>query len=114
MQPTFEELLQVIPAVAHSSYYQFVRVVLASTEGDVRFIEVSEGSEFRTQLEQVFQGGFLALGVLGWERGDEGWQAKSILFPWHEESQVLTELFERLCKEGVEQVRGDLERRNVN
>ncbi|MDA2938995.1 hypothetical protein MYX75_12130 [Acidobacteria bacterium AH-259-A15] len=62
MQPSFEELIQVIRAVAQSAPYEFVRVVLASSDGDVRFIEVTEGLEFRAELEKRFHEGLLALG----------------------------------------------------
>ena len=88
----------------------FVRVVLATiptnpqdhTELDVEFIEVSDGLEFRTELQQALRDGLTALGLLGWEFKDGTLQAKGGLFPWHDES--LRELFERVSEEGVDRV----------
>ena len=45
-------------------------MVLASTQGDVQFIEVSDGPEFRTDLQQALRDGLTALGLLGWEFRD--------------------------------------------
>ena len=65
--------------------YDFVRVVLASTQGDVQadvqFIEVSDGPEFRTELHQALRDGLTALGLLGWEFKEGTLQAKGGLSP---------------------------------
>ena len=104
MQPSLDQLIQICRTQAHDQ--DFVRVVLASTqdntEGDVQFIEVSDGPEFRTNLHQALRDGLTALGLLGWEFKDGTLQAKGGLFPWHDES--LRELFDRLCEEGVDRV----------
>ena len=92
-------------------YYDFVRVILASTqdntEGDVQFIEVTDGPEFRTDLHQALRDGLTALGLLGWEFKDGTLQAKGGLLPWHDES--LKELFERVSEAGVDRVQELLE-----
>ena len=88
----------------------FVRVVLASTQGnlqadtqlDVEFIEVSDGPEFRTDLQQALRDGLTALGLLGWQLQDGTLQAKGNTFPWHDES--LKELFDQVSEAGVDQV----------
>ncbi len=94
MQPSLDQLIQIVRTLAHDD--DFVRVVLASTEGnlqdDVQFIEVSDGPEFRTELHQAQRDGLTALGLLGWERKDGTLQAKGGMFPWHDES--LKELFD--------------------
>ena len=81
-------------------------MVQASTQGDVQgdvqFIEVSDGPEFRTDLHQALRDDLTALGLLGWEFKDGTLQAKGRLFPWHDES--LRELFDGLCEEGVDRV----------
>ena len=92
MQPSLDQLLQIIRTLAHDD--DFVRVVLASTQdntqpdtqGNVKFIEVSDGPEFRTDLQQALRDGLTALGLLGWEFKDGTLQAKGGLFPWHDES----------------------------
>ncbi len=80
--------------------------MLASTqdnpEADAQFIEVSDGPEFRTELQQALRDGLTALGLLGWEFKDGTLQAKGGLFPWHDES--LRELFEQVSEEGVDRV----------
>ena len=106
MQPSLDQLIQITRTLAHDS--DFVRVVLASTPNtlqadtqlDVEFIEVSDGAEFRTDLHQALRDGLTALGLLGWEFKDGTLQAKGVMFPWHDES--LRELFELVCKEGVD------------
>ena len=95
MQPTFEELLQIIRTAAESTENDLIRVVLASSQGDVRFIEVTDGIEFRTKLEKAFREGYLALGLLGWELTAETIQARSMLFPWHRENAKFCHPFQR-------------------
>ena len=41
--------------------------MLASSQGDVRFLEVTEDPEFRAELQTAFREDFQALGMLGWE-----------------------------------------------
>ena len=41
-------------------------MVLASTQGEVQFIEVSDSPEYRTDLQQALRDGITALGLLGW------------------------------------------------
>ena len=109
MQPTLDQLIQITRTLAHD--YDFVRVVLTSTQGDVpadvQFIEVSDGPEFRTELQQALGDGLTALGLLGWEYKDGALQSKGGLFPGHDES--LRELFEQVSEEGVDQVQELLE-----
>ncbi len=54
-----QQAIQITRTLAHD--YDFVRVVLASTpdntEGDVQFIEVSDGPEFRTEGKAISQSG---------------------------------------------------------
>ena len=57
-----------------------------NTQLDVEFIEVSDGPEFRTDLQQALRDGLTALGLLGWEFKDGTLQAKGGLFLWHDES----------------------------
>lgn len=114
MQTHFEELIQLIESLVHSTHYQFVRVVLASSEGRVRLIEVREGIEFRTELEEAFRQSFLALGLLGWERSEGIFEARSMIFSWYEGDNELCELFEKLCEEGVNRLGEEFERRSVN
>ena len=87
-------------------------MVLAHTQGDVqgdvKFIEVSDGPEFRTDLHQALRDGLTTLGLLGWEHKDGTLQAKGGLFPWHDES--LRELFDQVSEEGVDRVQEELER----
>ena len=72
MQPSLDQLTQTARTLAHD--YDFVRVVLVSTQGgvqaDAQFIEVSDGPEFRTDLHQALRDGLTALGLLGWEFKD--------------------------------------------
>lgn len=93
MQPTFEELLQIIRTTAESIENELVRVVLASPQGDVRFIEVTDGIEFRAELEKAFRSGLLALGLLSWELDGERIQARSMLFRWHKSTMKRLEDF---------------------
>ncbi len=88
-----------------------MRLVLASSQGEVRFVEVTGGPEFRRELETAFREGFQALGMLGWEVNEETVQAKNVLFPWHRDDETLCQLFDRLCDEGVESVEQELDRR---
>ena len=75
---------------------------------DVRFVEVSEGPEFRTGLAQALREGVTAaLGLLGWELQESTLQAKRGMFPWHDCS--LRKLFDRMCEEGVERVGEEFE-----
>ena len=112
MQPSLDQLLQICRT--QSLDQEFVRVVLASTQdntqpdtlGNVKFIEVSDGPEFRTELHQALRDGLTALGLLGWEFKDGTLQAKGGLFPWHDES--LRELFEQVSEAGVDRVQEEL------
>ncbi len=93
MQPSLDQLIQITRTLAHDD--DFVRIVLASTQdntqpdnqGNVKFIEVSDGPEFRTELHQALRDGLTALGLLGWEFKDGTLQAKGGLFPWHVNDQ---------------------------
>ena len=82
--------------------------------GNVRFIEVTDGIEFRSELQKAFREGYLALGLLGGELTGKTIQARSMLFPWHKENAKLGDLFQRLCEEGADSVQGEFERRSVN
>ncbi len=111
--PSLDQLIQITRTQAHDD--DFVRVVLASTqadtEADVRFIEVSDSPEFRTELHQALRDGLTALGLLGWEFKEGTLQAKGGLFPWHDES--LRELFEHVSEAGVDQVQELFEKRQA-
>ncbi len=111
--PGFEELVQIVRAIATATPLEFVRVALASSE-EVRFIEVTEGPEFRRELEAATREDFQALGMLGWELGEERVQAKRLLFPWHGDNEKLGGLFERLFDEGAESVERELDRRSID
>ena len=114
MRPDFETLLQIIRLAAEDYALELTKVVLASAEGDVWFVEVIDGGSFRSQLEMAYRRGGIALGLLGWELEGERMQAKSMLFPWHQEDKKICGLFKRLCELGVDSVKTELERRNVN
>ncbi len=111
LPPGFEELLQLVRAAAAATPLEFMRLVLASSQGEVRFVEVMEEPEFRKELETAFREDFQALGMLGWELGEGTVQAKNRLFPWHKDNETLSELFDRLCDEGAESVEQELEER---
>ena len=76
MNPSLDQLIQVTRTLAHD--YDFVRIVLASvpsklqdhTQIDAEFIEVTDGPEFRTDLQQALRDGLTTLGLLGWEHKD--------------------------------------------
>ncbi len=57
MQPSLDQLFQITRTLAHD--YDFVRVMLVSTQDDthpdVRFIEVSDGPEFWTEVQAISQ-----------------------------------------------------------
>ncbi len=88
-----------------------MRLVLASSQGEVRFVEVAEGPEFRAELETAMREGFQALGMLGWEVNKETVQAKNVLFPWRKDDEALCDLFDRLCDEGAESVGQEFQHR---
>ena len=88
LPPGFEELLQIVRAAAAATPLEFMRLGLASSD-DVRFVEVTEGPEFRRELETAFREEFQALGMLGWEVLDETVQAKNLLVPWHKDNEAL-------------------------
>ena len=110
LPPGFEELLQVVRAAAAATPLDFMRLVLASFQGEVRFVEVTDAPEFRREVEAGMREGFQALGMLGWEVSKETVQAKNLLFPWHKDDETL-ELFDRLCEEGAVSVEQELDRR---
>ncbi len=74
---------------------------------------MTEGPEFRAELERAFREDFQALGMLGWEVGKETVQAKNLLFPWHRKNEVLSRLFDQLCEEGADSVEQEFERRGI-
>ncbi len=113
LPPGFEELIQLVRSAAAASPLDFMRLVLASSQGEVRFVEVTEGAGFRGELETAFREGFQAPGMLGWEVGKETVQAKNLLFPWHKDNETLRELFDRLCDEGAVSVEQELDWRSV-
>ena len=90
---------------------EFMRLVLASSQGEVRFVEVTEEPEFRRELETAFREDFQALGMLAWEVSKETVQAKNLLFSWHRGDETLGKLFDRLCDEGAESVEQEVDRR---
>ncbi len=51
LPPGFEELIQIVRAAAAATPLEFMRLVLASSQGEPRFIEVTEGPEFRRELD---------------------------------------------------------------
>ena len=106
LPPGFEELIQIVRSAAAATPLEFMRLV----QGEPRFIEVTEGPEFRREIETAFREGFQALGMLGWEVGKETVQAKNLLFPWHQDDETLCQLFDRLCDEGAESVEREVGR----
>ena len=52
----------------------------SSREASIQ-IEMSDGPEFHTDLQQALRDGLTALGLLGWEFKDGTLQAKGGLFP---------------------------------
>ena len=106
----FEELLQLVRAAAAATPLEFMRLAMASSD-DVRFVEVTDGPEFRREVETAMREGLLALGMLGWELCEETVQAKNLMFPWHKDNETLYELLDRLCDEGAESVEEELDRR---
>ena len=62
MPPGFEQLIQIVRAAAAATP-DFMRLVLASSQGEVRFLEVTQGPEFRKELETAFREDFQALGM---------------------------------------------------
>jgi len=105
MQPDFEQLLQIIRVAAQQSELDFMRVVLATKGGGVWFVEVVDGPDFRSQMELACRKGYQPLGLLAWELDGKMIQAKSFLFPWHEDDETLCALFKRLCEDGVDCVK---------
>ena len=101
--PSFEQLIQVIRTLERES--EFVHLVLMSADGEAQFLQVAD-EDFRASLQAAFTSGKLALGLLGWEQTEEGWQAKKGLFPWHEDEE-LEGLFERLCDDASESVEAE-------
>ena len=101
LPPGFEELIQIVRSAAAATPLEFMRLVLASSQGEVRFVEVTEGPEFRKELETAFREGFQALGMLGWEVGKETVQAKNLLFPWHKDDETLGQLFDGSVTKGL-------------
>ena len=114
MQPDIEQLFQIIKSVAESTPHDFIRVVLGSPQGAVRFVEVTENLGFRMELEDASREGFLALGFLGWELSEGMVQARSVIFPWHKDSKTFQGLFQRLCEDGVDRIKEEFERRSIN
>lgn len=53
--------------------------VLTHTQAYARFIEVTDGPKYRTELQQALRDGLTALGLLGWEPKDGTLQAKDSL-----------------------------------
>ena len=64
MQPSLDQLNQIIRTLAHD--YDYVRVVLASipsnlqdnTQLDAEFIEVTDDPEFRSDLQRALRGSY--------------------------------------------------------
>lgn len=111
IQPDFEQLLRVIRIVTDRTQYDYSRVVLASCEGEIQFLEVADTIEFQAELGEAFTTGFLALGLLGWQMDEGMLRAHKLLFRWHTDSK-LKELFDRLCEAGVESVTEEIEQLN--
>jgi hypothetical protein len=109
----FEQLFQVIETIVRQVRLEFVRVVLASPEGDVRFVEVPGNRGFRAELQNSLREGFLPLGMLGWEMTGDTLQAKRMLFAWHNDDEKLRELFRYLCEDAANQVREALDEARV-
>ena len=105
--------MQIVRAAAAATPLDFTRLIWASSD-DVRFVEVTEGAEFRKELETAMREDFQALGMLGWEVGKQTMQAKNLLFPWHEGNESLWELFDRLYDEGAESAEQELDRRSID
>ena len=66
MLPSLDQLIQICRTQVLDQ--EFVRVVLASTqdnpEADVQFIEVSDGPEYRTEVQAISQSGGTAENAL--------------------------------------------------
>ncbi len=108
IQPDFEQLLHVLKIVTEQTRYDFSRVVLASSEGEVRFLEVADTIEFQAELGEALTTGFLALGLLGWQMDEGILQAHKLIFRWHADPK-LKELFDRLCEAGAKSVTEEIE-----
>lgn len=111
IQPDFEQLLRVIRIVTDQTRYDYSRVVLASCEGEIQFLEVADTIEFQAELAEAFTTGFLALGLLGWQMDEGILRPHKLLFRWHTDLK-LKELFDRLCEAGVESVTKEIEQLN--
>ena len=108
LQPDLEQLLRVLKIVTEQTQYDFSRLILASSEGEIQFLEVIETRKFRAELEEALANGFLALGVLGWQMEEGALRAHKLLFKWHKDPK-LKELFDRLCEVGAESINEQIE-----
>src|SRR5690606_5836689 len=100
-------LLQFVRVMTERCPYDFVRVVLGSAEGDCLFVEVEDNDNLRFDLQDGIGRGQLALGLLGWELGENSFKARSLIFPWYEEDQVARQLFREICEKGVDSVQNE-------
>jgi hypothetical protein len=79
-------------------------VLVSRATGIAQFVQVADNPSLRSELHQALLSSAIPLGVLNWEYGSEGLSASKFIFPWVEEDETASHVFDLICQEAREKV----------
>jgi hypothetical protein len=110
--PSFDELLKLITGLLERVSSDSMQVVLVcKATGVAQFVQVADNPSLRSELHQALLSSAIPSGVLSWEYNDEGLSALKFIFPWVEEDEVASRVFDLICQEATEKVEEQFRRR---
>jgi hypothetical protein len=110
--PSFDELLQLITGLLERVSCESMQVALVSkATGFAQFVQVADKPTLRAELHQALLSSAIPLGVLSWKNSDKGLSASKFIFPWVEEDETASHVFDLICQEATEKVEEQFKRR---
>jgi len=110
--PSFDQLLQLINGLLERVPCDSMQVVLVSkATGVAQFVQVADNPNLQSELHQALLSSAIPLGVLSWQRTEGGLGASKFIFPWVEEDEVASHVFDLICQEATEKVEEQFRRR---
>ena len=110
--PSFDELLLLVTGLLERVPCDSMQVVLVSkATGVAQFIEVADNPTLRSELRQALLSSAFPLGMLSWHRSEGKLSASKFIFPWVEEDETASQVFDQVCDEATEKVGEEFKRR---
>lgn len=104
IQPSFEELIQIVRTNVQTNPFDSLRVLLLS-RADLDLIEAVDNPDFRAQMQESMRGGLTPVGTLSLQGLGHQIEARRSVFPWHRDDEEMVELFDLVSSEVIDCIR---------